>query len=234
MKFNKSVLFVGVVGALALTSQSQATVIIDDWNVNQTVISVSTSPGVSDTQSRLGAANGGNFWGVRGDSYAHLVAGDDVETVDCANCEEGHGTSGSNSVGNGFWQWQSDGNDLDVNGGMTLYYDADVAGGDIVATFVGDTTQEVWWSDIAAGPLSLYGSLVVDNVTSIYIDWFSVGGVFNPNSDANYGGVVSARDFGIAAERLDFNIDNFVVSTPATMALLGLGLIGLGYRVAKY
>ena len=229
MKLTKLASSIALAGGL-LFGQAHAAIIIDDWNVDTSVIALSDTVGISSTVNRLGASNGGTFWGSRGNAYAMVLSGGEVETVDCAGCQQGHGTDTSNTNGHGFWNWN--GSATNMAGNVSLFYDADVAGGDVIATFVGDTTQEVWWSDITAGAQTLAGAISVTNVTDIFLDWFSVGGAFDPSSSGNYSGVVNARDFGLGADRLDFNVDNFQVdvSEPTALALLGLGLAGLAFR----
>jgi len=231
MKFNKLASSIALASGL-LFGQAQAALIIDDWNVNQGILAQDTS-GISSTVGRLGGANGGTFWGSRGNAYAMLVGGDRVETIDCANCQQGHGTNAANTTGHGFWEWN--GIATDMSGDVSLFYEADLSGGDVIATFVGDVTQEVWWSDLASGVQTLTGLVSVDNVTAIYLDWFSVGGVYDPSTSSNYTGVVSSRDFGVDALSLDLNVDNFQIQVPepATLALLGLGLAGLGFRHSR-
>jgi hypothetical protein len=214
----------------AFAGQAQANIIIDDWNVTSSVNAESNVAGTSQTMSRLGSTNGGNFWGERGNAYANLISGDQAQTQDCSNCLQGHGTEAANSLGNGFWEWTSVANPMSISGTVSLLYDADLAGGDIVATFVGDIIQEIWWSDIFAGPQNLTGNISVKNVTAIYLDWFSVGGDYDPFGDSEYSGVVTARNFGIGVESLDFSVDTFQVSAPTSAVLTSLGLLALGWR----
>src|SRR5210317_352659 len=125
MKAKHSVALLGIAGGLMLGAQAQATqmVVIDDWNIGpneSTVAEDDVADGNGVTVNRT--ALGGTYWGSRDDLYANLVVGDETTTEDCANCQQGHGTNASNSIGHGYWSWS--GGPQDFVGGVSLFAEA--------------------------------------------------------------------------------------------------------------
>ena len=232
-------LAVGGLGALLMMgnapSAQAGSIIIDDWNLTE-----SGSSGKDTTVDNVGVFGargvGGTHWGARDQIYSNLTAGDGVETIDCANCDQGHGVNDANSEGHGLWSWLN--GRTEFFGPVLLDYAAEVDDFDIVASWVlgGKLVAQIHWMDLAATdpfplPLvTLQGELRKIFADEIYLEWFSVGGAF-AQPDGYRGYVAPGANLGLAATAGDLNVDNFIVQTPepGSLALLGLGLVGLGF-----
>ena len=238
MKYKNLALIMGFTGSILLAGQAQASFLIDDFNFTEGSF-------VEDRTADNSGVEGGRGIGgyvasgwSRDKIYANLVEGDRVEEADCANCQEGHFINDSNTIGNGYESWKKDSGVQDFsNTTWAIDYGLDVEGLDVVLSLFDSTTgiiKQIWWSDIDAvglpgAPGTLSGMFGADVFADyIFIDELSVGGIFDPSAAANYASVLTEGDFGKAAYGADFNKDNVRVSAPASLAMLFIGLLGLG------
>jgi hypothetical protein len=242
MKLKSLGLAIGMAGALVAGSQAQAAsiLVIDDFNVAPSAIAVdATANGVGVSVP----AGGGGLVGIpgwaRGSAFTTLTAGDRVETVFCAVCGQAHFNNNANSNGHGAWDWAGPAFNAAGYNTFAIDYSTDVPGGDLVVTFTngGAVVGQIWWMDLpdtngALGILAV--PIAIGVITDFHIDGFSVGGAYNPQGDAAYTGPVVARNLGAAATSLDLVLDNpRFIPEPATLALLGLGLVALGARFRR-
>lgn len=249
MKQSKLVVLGLVAGLGLMANGAEAGYLIDDFNLNSPSNTVSDA--TDDTPVTGGnAAPRTNPTGTvlsgwdREQIYTHLVSGDGVTTADCENCDVGHFITGPNDVGNGYWSWKSEDGAADTfSGAFSFLYGTDVPGQgidpgvDFVVSFVNDglVTYQYQWSDVPGiGLPGTPGSLSVGLngvlADQIFLDVFTVGGIFDPQADSNYQSYVSAGNFLDAAFGADVNIDNVQVPEPATLALIGLGFAALGWN----
>lgn len=258
MTFKKYGIGLAVAAALGVAGSAQA-VMIDDMAytgapVNgQAVDTTADGNGVYNNPT-IGAASrgtgGSGAWvdgsGNRiGQLFANLISGDQTTTEDCPNCRVSHSTDKSTSTSHNFLLWQAQsGHEINLGAGESVAFDVetDVGGGDFFITLLnnGGTVAQHQWQDVVATGLSLNPPSLLHAITlsfmagavtfdELRLDIISAGG--STYTDPT-GLIAAGTDFGNVAVGLDTNIQNLrsSVPEPTTLAMLGLGLAGLGWQ----
>ncbi len=238
---SRSALALAVVTGLGFGASAQA-FMIDDFNLDPPPLAAavdvvvdgngSTQVAQNGTGSTfMNLLNGGGQWNRN--YYAFLTAGDQVETVACVSCDQGHFSSASNSTGYGGFFYTPIGvataNIGSAGDTFSFQYAADLAGGDVIAAFynAGGLISTLHWSDLPASaamtPLS--SPLPAGNYGAVTFVATHI-----------YGNSGAAPQFptinlGAAVPELDFDVDQIQVQTPepSMIALLGMALAGLGW-----
>jgi hypothetical protein len=223
--------------SLAFAAQANAT-LIDDFNFTSGSIIEDTTIDASGVVGGRGIGGTIAAGWARDALYANLISGSRVEQRDCHRCGQGHFSDDAGSVGNGYESWRLAGGPQDLsNTTWMLDYGVDVPGFDVVMYFYNSQTDtiagEIWWTDIGVAGMpgalgTLRGALGAGVLADfIFIEEFSVGGVYDPSAAANYAGHLGARDFGASAVAADFTKDNLRTPEPSTLALLVAGVAGV-------
>lgn len=223
MKFKKLTMVMGFAGSIILSGHAQAAFIIDDFNVDTaTQVSDNTVGGVVSGPSTIDGANivmNGAAW-TRILS-ANLLSGggfDDLATTVCNGCQAGHiDASGGNAQGQGSYTYTGSAIDLGAYSGLNFDWGSDLAGAAVDILF-NDVLVSSWSNLVATGGTA--PSNMSQQVT-MGINWAAVGTTSISKIEFLVTGVASG----------DTIIDNIqAVPVSGSMALLGLGIAGLGWR----
>lgn len=230
-----------VAGGLMLAGQAQALLLDDMRFTDGLVEAADTTPDSNPVITTPRGTGGSGVWvASRGSLYANLFAGDAIRTQDCSSCQVSHTDNAPSSAGHQYWSWVP-GTVVTPEEGVAFDYETDIVGADFFLTLTldGNVMAQMQWSDVGATGLTANPPPLLNDetLTLLYnmpindarIDVFSAGGTFtDPTGFINNGNPV---DLGIAAIGLDVNIDNLrTVPLPGTLAMLALGLVGLGWQ----